>query len=189
MPLPSDYNADERQRMLDMIRQAIRHGLSEGSMLPVDPSQYPAALQATGACFVTLHIGPQLRGCIGTLEAWRPLIVDIAANAHAAAFHDPRFAPLSESEFARLTIHLSILSPPEPMQFSGRADLLAQLRAGVDGLILQDHHHRSTFLPSVWEELTAPETFLQHLLVKAGLPPQHWSESLKAWRYQVISVE
>lgn len=189
MPSQTDYYAEERQLMLDTARRAIAHGQAYGEKLVPELDQYPPSLLTPGACFVTLRIGHQLRGCIGSLEAWRPLIIDIAANAHAAAYQDPRFAPVSEREIALLNIQLSILSKPQPMQFANRSELLAQLRPGIDGLILQENQHRSTYLPSVWEELPDPESFFQHLLVKAGLSPHHWSDNLQAWRYQTIHVE
>jgi len=140
-------------------------------------------LQEERASFVTLTIDGNLRGCIGMLEACRPLVEDVAENACAAAFADPRFEPLSEREFRQIDIHISVLSPPEEMEFNSEADLLAQLRPGVDGLILQDGGRRGTFLPSVWEELPDADLFLMHLKMKAGLPTTHWSDTLRVFRY------
>jgi AmmeMemoRadiSam system protein A len=142
-----------------------------------------AELQEERATFVTLTIGGALRGCIGMLEACRPLAEDVAENARAAAFDDPRFAPLSREEFARLEIHISVLSPPGEMAFRSEADLLEQIRPGVDGLILQEGGRRGTFLPSVWEELPDRTMFLMHLKMKAGLPGSYWSDTLRVFRY------
>ena len=140
-------------------------------------------LKEERATFVTLTIGGALRGCIGMLEACRPLVEDVAENACAAAFDDPRFEPLSKEEFDELDIHISVLSPPEEMTFVSEKDLLERVRPGVDGLILQEGGRRGTFLPSVWEELPDKELFLMHLKMKAGLPNTYWSDSLRVFRY------
>jgi len=178
-----------KQILLDVARQSIQYGLQHANPLPVEPGDYPEELQAQGASFVTLSLDQQLRGCIGSLEARRPLVLDVADNAFAAAFRDPRFPPLSEAEFPDLDYHISILTPPEPMQFNDEAELLAQIRPKVDGLVLEDRGHRGTFLPSVWESLPQPGEFLQHLKLKAGLPIDYWSDTLKVSRYTVEDVE
>jgi AmmeMemoRadiSam system protein A len=146
-------------------------------------------LSQPGAVFVTLTQGGDLRGCIGSLEAWRPLGQDVRANALAAAFDDPRFPPLRPEELAQTRIEVSVLSPPEPIQFADRADLLAQLRPGVDGLVLEAPGHRGTFLPQVWEQLPTPEEFLDHLVVKAHLRPGYWSRAVRISRYTVTAFE
>ncbi|GAB6040253.1 AmmeMemoRadiSam system protein A [Endothiovibrio diazotrophicus] len=183
------YDPQQRATMLRLVRDAIAHALTNGRARPfvVDPEDYPEALRAERASFVTLTIGGELRGCIGTLEAHRPLVNDLASNARSAAFSDPRFPPLSPAEFQALEIHVSILQPAEPMCFTSESDLLGQLRPGVDGLILEDHGRRGTFLPSVWEQLPTPEQFLRHLKQKAGLPPDHWSDTLRVSRYTTES--
>lgn len=178
-----------KQILLEVARQSIQYGLQHANPLPVEPGDYPEELQVQGASFVTLSLDEQLRGCIGSLEARRPLIVDVADNAFAAAFRDPRFPPLSEAEFPDLDYHISILTPPEPMQFSDEADLLAQIQPNIDGLVLEDRGHRGTFLPSVWESLPQPAEFLRHLKLKAGLPTDYWSDTLKVSRYRVQDVE
>lgn len=173
--------------LLSVAAQSIEHGLNQGSPLAPDPREYPAALQAERATFVTLQSEDVLRGCIGVLEAIRPLVVDVAHNAFAAAFEDPRFPPLTRAELLRLEIHISILSPAEAMRFSSEADLLGQIRPGIDGLILEDRGRRGTFLTSVWKQLPTPGEFFEHLRRKAGLPAGHWSETLKVSRYTTES--
>ncbi|MDP2179713.1 AmmeMemoRadiSam system protein A [Methylicorpusculum sp.] len=172
-----------QQRLISVARASIAYGLKTGRALPVILSEYPPELQAMAATFVTLERQHELRGCIGMLQAVRPLVQDVAENAFAAAFRDHRFAPLSEAELDGLELHISILSAPEPMVFSSEQDLLAQLRPGIDGLILEDGSHRGTFLPSVWESLSNPRDFLNHLKQKAGLSAHYWSDSLKLSRY------
>ncbi|NTV94788.1 MAG: AmmeMemoRadiSam system protein A [Thiobacillus sp.] len=147
--------------------------------------EHPDWLKAPGAVFVTLTQNGHLRGCIGSLEAWRPLGEDLEANACAAAFRDPRFPPLSAEELARTRVEVSILSKPEPMHFRDEADATAQLRPDIDGAILEWHHHRGTFLPQVWEQLPDPVEFMAHLKHKAGLPADFWADDIRLSRYTV----
>ncbi len=174
----------QRDILLGVAAASIRHGLQRGEPLIPETDEFPVALQRPGASFVTLTLNGRLRGCIGSLEALRPLVKDVAANAFAAAFSDPRFPTLSAAEYPLLELAISVLGPAEPMQFSSEADLIAQLRPGVDGLILEDGTgHRGTFLPSVWETLPQPAEFLRQLKLKAGLPPDYWSDNLRVSRY------
>ncbi len=175
--------------MMDVAWQSIRHGLARGRPAPVDVHRFDPALRERRATFVTLRRGEELRGCIGVLEHVRPLVEDVAHNAFAAAMRDPRFEPVSPLELGRLTVHISVLGEPEPMQFTDEADLLAQLRPHVDGLILSSRGRKSTFLPAVWESLPDPRQFLAHLKVKAGLPQDYWSDDLEVRRYTTESVE
>jgi len=174
---------NQQTTLLQLARTSITHGLQTGRPLAVDLTAYPGALTEQRASFVTLERYGQLRGCIGMLQASRPLALDVAENAFAAAFRDPRFPPLSPAELTDLDLHISVLSSASTLNFSSEADLLAQLRPGVDGLILEEGHHRATFLPSVWEQLPEPQQFLQHLKQKAGLPRNYWSDSLSISRY------
>ena len=173
----------DRTALLEVARASIQHGLRHGRALDVNPGDYPETLRPPRATFVTLETGGQLRGCIGALVARQPLVQDVAAHAFAAAFEDPRFPELRENEFPKLDIHISVLSPPEPLSFSSEDELLAQLRPGVDGLIIQVRHYRATFLPAVWEQLPDPYVFLAQLKQKAGLPLDFWSPELSAERY------
>jgi len=175
--------------LLNIARASISNGLMQGQPLPIRLEDYPPALQAPRASFVTLQIDGQLRGCIGSLEAFRPLVEDVAENAFAAAFRDPRFPPLSDKEFDQLDYHISILSPSEPIEFESENDLVNKLRPGIDGLVLEERGQRGTFLPSVWESLPSPRQFLAQLKVKAGLPADYWSDSIKVERYTVEDVK
>ncbi len=174
--------------MLDVARRAIAHGLRRGAPPALDPADYPEHLRAQRACFVTLNRDGRLRGCIGHLEPVQPLIADVSENAFAAAFRDPRFPPLGESESAGLEIHISVLSEPEPLPFRDEQDLLARLHPGEDGLILQGPGgRRGTFLPSVWEQLPQPREFLAQLRLKAGLPADFPLSQIRIWRYTTES--
>ncbi|MBI5450129.1 MAG: AmmeMemoRadiSam system protein A [Gammaproteobacteria bacterium] len=185
------YSTDEQQALLRIAFDAIRHGLHTRHAPPaIEATHYPLTLQQSAACFVTLTLGGELRGCIGSLQAHRPLVADVAANAHAAAFRDPRFAPLSALELTHIDCHISILGPPQPMCFDSEAGLLHQLRPGIDGLILEEAGgQRATFLPAVWASLPTPALFVQQLKLKAGLSVSHWSATLRAWRYQTHGFE
>jgi AmmeMemoRadiSam system protein A len=176
-----------QQQLLDIAEASIRHGLDYGRPLEPALPDYPAVLREPGASFVTLKRQDELRGCIGALSAHRPLLVDVAHNAWAAAFDDPRFPSLREEELEGLDIHISLLSGAEPLQFDSEAELLSQLQPGADGLIIEEGLRRGTFLPSVWEQLPTAELFLRHLKQKAGLPPDYWSPSLRVSRYTTES--
>lgn len=182
-------NSEARGQLLELAWQSIRHAVEQASPLPLRSEDCPATLREDGACFVTLRRGGELRGCIGSLQAHRPLCQDVVHNAYAAALEDPRFMPLRAEELDGLELHISLLGPSEPLEVANEAALLKALRPGVDGLILEDGPHRATFLPSVWEQLPEPVQFLQQLKRKAGLPADHWSATMRFARYQCESVE
>jgi hypothetical protein len=148
------------------------------------------ALQACCGTFVTLKINDQLRGCIGSLSATAPIIAGVRDNALNAALHDPRFSPLSKTELEAVQIEVSVLSEPVPLAYTDADDLLARLRPGIDGVIINKGSASATFLPQVWEQLPQPEPFLSHLCVKAGLAADQWREGdLKVRVYQVQYFE
>jgi AmmeMemoRadiSam system protein A len=173
----------DRDALLRLALHSIRYGLAHGCAIPVDPADYSPALQAQRTSFVTLEKQGALRGCIGSLEAKHPLVVDVAENAFAAAFRDTRFTPLAADELPDLEVHVSVLSAQEGMDISSEQDLLAQLRPGIDGLVLEEGDRRATFLPSVWESLADPRDFVTHLKVKAGWNRSYWSDGIRALRY------
>lgn len=171
--------------LLSLARAEIsaRLGKTHAGVHEVDESA--SWLAAHGACFVTLTERGDLRGCIGTLEAHRPLLYDVKANAVSAAFRDPRFPPLLYDELPHIALEVSLLAPPEPMAFLHEADALAQLRPHEDGLIFSFGPYRSTFLPQVWEQLPDPRRFMAQLKRKAGLPADFWSPEVLLSRYRV----
>ena len=173
--------ADAGGVLLPLARAAFADRLG----LTAPRSARPPWLDAPGASFVTLTTDGRLRGCIGTLVAHAPLGEDVAANARNAAFRDPRFEPLRSDEFGGVRVEVSVLGEPEPLTFASRADALAQLRPGIDGLILTAGRHRATFLPQVWEHLGDADAFVDALLAKAGLRPGHWPHDLALARYGV----
>ncbi len=158
----------EARKLLDLARDSIRHGLDFGRPLALKPDD-PRSRELPSACFVSLHLGGDLRGCIGQTESLRPLAESIAENAFAAAFRDPRFPPLKHAELDRLSIEVHILTPLEPLPFGTLAELHARLRVGVDGLQLETLSRRGVFLPVMWEQLPAPAEFVRQLLRKAQI--------------------
>jgi AmmeMemoRadiSam system protein A len=174
-------NTELGAALLRLARASIGEKL--GKPLPVDARH--ARLHEPGATFVTLTQQGQLRGCIGSLDAHRPLAQDVRENAQAAAFRDPRFTPLAIEEFEFTSVEVSLLTPAAPMAFRDEADFMAQLRPGVDGIVFQYGRHRSTFLPQVWESLPDSVQFMQQLKRKAGLPPNFWHETVSISRYEV----
>lgn len=186
----STMNIDSETQtiLLETAKESISNGLKHHRPpKEIDTSKYSALLTQPGASFVTLKLNGELRGCIGCLEAYRPLIDDVSRNAYSAAFSDPRFLPLTDDEFPNLEMHISVLNPAEEISFESESDLIRQLRPGIDGLILSEGSLKGTFLPSVWEQLPNPEAFLKQLKRKAGLPADYWSDSIRVSRYTTTS--
>lgn len=172
---------DRGPTLLAIARAAIADQLGE----PVPHYEAASWTQEPGATFVTLQLNGELRGCVGSLSAKKPIREDVEANARAAAFHDSRFKPLSRREYPGIEIEVSLLSPMEKLAFESQQHLLTLLRPGVDGLVLEYGWQRGTFLPQVWEQLPNPDTFLAHLKQKSGLPADFWSEGIRISRYTV----
>ena len=167
--------------LLAIARSAIGGSLG----LPGAADARHAGLSRPAATFVTLKMHGELRGCIGTLEPFRPLGLDVRENALAAAFRDPRFRPLTTGEFEATTVEVSLLSESRALDIAGEDDLLARLRPGHDGLVLEYGRHRATFLPQVWDALADPRDFVAALKRKAGLPADFWSPRMVVSRYGV----
>lgn len=178
---------EDQQTCLQIANESIKYGLEHGTSLKVNYHDFSEILQQNFASFVTLHKNDELRGCIGSLEAYQPLINDIAEHAYAAAFRDPRFPALDKSEFEQVEIKISVLGKAERINFESEDDLLQQIRQNVDGLILEYGHNRGTFLPSVWEQVLNKQEFLNHLKVKAGLFTTWWDDTVKISRYETFS--
>lgn len=178
---PPEVDGEVGGLLLHLARAAIGEALGE----PAGPTVLPEWAERPGACFVTLKLDGELRGCIGSLRAWRPLSEDVRANAVTAALGDPRFSPLESGELPRVRLEVSLLSPLEPVECSDEAALLRRLRPGVDGLMLEHEGHRGTFLPAVWRELPEPAQFVRQLKRKAGLDPDFWAPEVQVSRYTV----
>ncbi len=164
-----DLNADERSWLLGLARSTI-HARLKTLPLPNDPPG-PGPLMETRGAFVTLMHGGELRGCIGHVVGAEPLWLSVRSNALNAAFQDPRFPPIKESELPRLTIEISALTPlwdvskPE------------EIVIGRDGLIIERAACRGLLLPQVAERYGwTPEEFLDQTCRKAGMEPGCWRD-------------
>ena len=162
-----------------------RASIEQGDAEPMPSAWGHDWLSASGASFVTLRLDEDLRGCIGSIDARRSLGEDVARNARAAAYRDPRFPPVSADERLRLRIEVSVLSAREPFVVASEAEALTRLRPGVDGVALEYGGASATFLPQVWESLPGPDEFLEQLRRKAGLPARFWHVDLRLSRYTV----
>lgn len=186
MSVSNIETADLGRRLLAYARQTIAHYLG---LAPAPSPDADDFLAERGACFVTLHLDGELRGCIGSIRPQRPLAVDLSANAVAAASRDPRFPPLSADELDRVRIEVSLLSSPEFIDFTDEADLMRQITPHEHGLILFAGCRSATFLPQVWEQIPEPQSFLAALKQKAGMQPGRSPDSLMAARFTVRSWE
>jgi AmmeMemoRadiSam system protein A len=165
----------EKEFLLSLARRAIEYYFRTQKKLELQPGEVPSKnLVEKGACFVTLRVGKQLRGCIGTLEAWQPLFKDVIDNALGAAFGDPRFYPLAPEELKKIKISISFLTPPKEAKLGKPEEILEKLVPHKHGVIIRHGVARATFLPVVWEEIPDKTAFLQHLSMKAGLGPDGW---------------
>jgi AmmeMemoRadiSam system protein A len=177
---------EEQQLLLRLAREALERGVRGETLPPLDASSLPPRLQEAGATFITLTRDGELRGCIGALDPYQPLAEDVREHAVAAALEDPRFPPVSERELDRIEIEVSRLTRPVPLEYRDVKDLLFKLRPHVDGVILRDGSHRSTFLPQVWEKIPSPADFLDNLCYKMGADPHLWRKKhLEVFTYQV----
>lgn len=171
----------------DALLIRARNAIGSGFGLPPRAEPAHPRVDEPGATFVTLiDRGGALRGCIGSLEPWRPLDADVRSNARAAAFDDPRFPPLTADELPTTRIEVSLIGPATPIDFADEADACRQLRPGIDGVILEYGRQRGTFLPQVWRSLAEPDVFLAHLKQKAGLPGDFWAKDIVLRRYEVL---
>ncbi|MDX1735530.1 MAG: AmmeMemoRadiSam system protein A [Halioglobus sp.] len=182
-----DLGGRERSQLLSIARGAIEAGVEgQRATAPAAHGLSPSLREKLGV-FVTLKSRGSLRGCIGSLESASPLAHAVAQSAHDAAFRDPRFLPVEPGELPSIRIEISVLSATEALAVASREDLLDALQPGMDGLLLEERNHRATFLPKVWEQLAEPREFLEQLLLKAGLPGDYWSATLRLSRYRTLT--
>lgn len=177
---------EEKKILLKLARQSIELAVGGHPPPHLVLEDYSPNLKEQGASFVTLTENGDLRGCIGALEPYQPLVQDVCEHAVAAALDDFRFSPVTPNEVSRLVIEISRLTVPQPLQYDHPQDLPNRLKAGSDGVILRDGIRRATFLPQVWEKLPDPVEFLSHLCQKMGAPADLWKRKLlQVFTYQV----
>jgi len=186
MKQESRLSQADRRALLSVARQAIRAVVNHQALPIIAFEEYSPILAEVGASFVTLTLNGQLRGCIGTLEAYQPLVLDVQEHTVAAATQDYRFLPVKPEEVELIKIEISRLSAPQPLTYENETDLISKLRPGVDGVVIRDGIQRATFLPQVWEKLPDPQDFLTHLCQKMGAAGDQWKrKNLQVFTYQV----
>ena len=176
----------DMKKLLEIAREAITYAVRKEQLKIINLGEYSQFLRDPGASFVTLTKRETLRGCIGTLEAYQPLVLDVQEHAVAAALEDYRFPEVSEDELHEIKIEISRLTPIQLVDYSTPQDLVSKLRENVDGVLIKANGRRATFLPQVWEKVPDPEKFLSQLCVKMGKSPDLWRENrLQVYTYQV----
>jgi uncharacterized protein len=180
-------DSGQRQQLLTLARTSIEAALRRSAYVEPQLQDLPPELLERRASFVTLRTAGELRGCIGTIEPSRPLAEDVWRNAHGAAFNDPRFPPLTRTEWPQCAVHICVLTTPMPLVVGTEHELLARLRPGVDGVILEFGASRATFLPAVWEQARDAAQFVRQLKLKAGWRADFWSPAIKVQTYECES--
>jgi hypothetical protein len=181
-----DIPADVKAFLLKLARDNVEASVK--GLPAVVPSDPPAMTKESRGCFVTLTKHGSLRGCIGYIEPIKPLFDAVIDNAKNAALEDPRFTPVAPNELSEIRIEVSVLTKPEPVEYKNSDDLLSKIVAGVDGLILTQGYHQSTYLPQVWEQLPDKVQFLENLSMKGGMPPDGW-KTAHVKRYRAIHFQ
>lgn len=182
LPLSDEDKGD----LLRVARQAIHAAVNRLPLLELHLNDYSKVLQENGASFVTLTEEGNLRGCIGTIDAYQPIVQDVCEHAVSAALEDYRFYPVQPEDVPKIRIEISRLSPLKKLDYSQPQDLLDLLHPGIDGVVIRDGFRRATFLPQVWEKIDSVEVFLEHLCYKMGAPAGYWRhKKLDVYIYQV----
>jgi uncharacterized protein len=183
---PQNLSDEDKLLLLRLARQSIELAVNRRSLPQVLLDEVSALLRENGASFVTLSIAGDLRGCIGALEPYQPLVQDVCEHAAAAAIEDYRFPPVTIEEIPLLEIEISRLTPPQRFVYTSPEELIQGLRPHIDGVVLRDGFRRSTFLPQVWEKIPDPAQFLSQLCQKMGAPANLWRrKTLEVYTYQV----
>jgi len=177
------------QTLIHLVRQTLEEYLEIPPTYSVNPERLTdPALQENRAVFVTLNKRGQLRGCIGSLSATESIVDGVRRHAVNAAFHDHRFSPVTPDEIPELKVDISVLTEPQPLEYTNSDDLINKMRPQIDGILLKHSSGAgATFLPQVWEQLPNPQLFLTHLCRKAGLAENAWEKGdLEIKTYQVL---
>ena len=177
------------QELLQVVARALQKAVTEHKNYSPSRQDYSDEIFNKGASFVTLKKNNELRGCVGTVIPHEAIAQDVSENTFRAAMEDDRFQPLSQEELPFLSFSISLLTGFEPINYKDSDDLLSQIKAGVDGIIIRDGDRQGLFLPSVWQELSNKEEFMKHLKIKAGINPSYWSENLKVYRFRTVEIK
>ncbi|WNC70085.1 AmmeMemoRadiSam system protein A [Thalassotalea nanhaiensis] len=178
----------EQQQAINLVWQVLNQAVKENCYTkPIAPNS--TTLLSPYACFVTLYVSDELRGCVGTMQRETPLWENICKYSYSSAFEDYRFDRLTAKELEHLSFQISILSPLEPMENKGEAQLFAELEPNVDGLVIEYQQHNALFLPSVWQSLPSVKDFVSKLKLKAGLAEDYWHNDIKLFRFNTFSIK
>jgi len=184
--LKETLSEEERNILLSVAREAITAAVARRSLPALQIEKQPQILQADGATFITLTKNGHLRGCIGTMEPYQPLIADVQEHAVAAALSDYRFPKVTQDELGQIRIEVSRLTPLKRLPYKETEELVKALRIGVDGVLIRNEGRQATFLPQVWEQLPQPDQFLSQLCLKMGAPADLWkTQPMEVFTYQV----
>jgi AmmeMemoRadiSam system protein A len=183
--MPEALTLDEQSLLLKISRQTLEAAVRRESLPELELNSLSPNLLTYGSVFITLTLDGELRGCIGAIEPYQSLVMDVMEHTIAAAFQDYRFPPVSPNELSKIQIEISRLTPPQRIEYDKPADLLQLVHPGI-GLIVKDGLRRATFLPQVWQKIPEPADFLSHLCLKMGSPPDIWLQKpLEVFTYQV----
>ena len=169
-------SGDDCDRLLRLARRCLEARVRRE---PPPPVERGGGLDGLMGVFVTIHTAGQLRGCLGRLEADRPIADTVAHLSAAVSDSDPRFRPLAVSELRATDIEISALTPEEAVTDVG------EIQVGRHGLIVARGHRRGLLLPQVaiehgWNR----ETFLEHTCLKAGLPQDAWRSDARIFTFE-----
>ncbi len=185
----TDFAQNHGKELFFIAEKSLHSAVMEKAKFTPSRNDFANTLFDKGASFVTLKKNGNLRGCIGSLMPNQAISFDVAANTYAAAMEDDRFSAVTAEELPNIDIVISLLTGYEKIKYKDEADLLNQLRPGIDGLVIRDGNRQGLFLPSVWQELPNKQDFLKNLKLKAGLSPSYWSNNIKAYRFQVVEIK
>lgn len=183
-----DFAGDYGAGLMKIAKTAVNEAVQKNKNYKPARSDYDDVMFNRGAAFVTLEKNGELRGCIGSLMPSQAIAYDVAQNAHAAAMEDSRFTPVKPEELKDLKISISLLTGFEPITYKDEEDLLMQIAAGTDGIVIRDGDRQGVFLPAVWKQLPDKQEFLNNLKLKAGMSPSYWSNRIKVYRFRVVEI-
>ena len=188
--MTSNLSTDEKRTLLSVARTAITASVQKKPLPEIDLAAQTPILREDGVCFVTLMKKGILRGCIGALEPYQPLILDVQQHAVAAAMHDYRFPNLRFKELTEIQIEISRLTPIQPIDYENVNELVSSLKPNVDGVLIKSDNRKATFLPQVWEKIPDPEQFLSQLCMKIGANPDLWrTQPIDVYIYQIEKIK
>jgi AmmeMemoRadiSam system protein A len=171
---PDKLSSSEAELLLRLARATLNHIVAGGAMPSLDPNTLSSSLTEERACFATLRNHGELRGCVGSVVASKPLFEGVMESVRGAARRDSRFQPVTADELERIHIELSILTEPVPLNYDSPEALLELVQPHEHGVLLRIGARTATFLPKVWDDIPDKQEFLARLCAKAGFEPRAW---------------